>query len=130
MTPHLQAGRHPERPRHTFAASLAALVVYCGAVGAAPVPDIHYYTISVDYAMSRLWVEARFSPSDPNVCFQPAVAVGAVNPCNGRVVSRRPKAAFDTNGSGSSKPARNCQSSSAMQARYASIYAIYFLTPL
>lgn len=63
MTPHLQADRHPERPRHPFAASLAALVVYCGMVAAAPVPDIHYYTITIDYAMSRLWVEARFSPS-------------------------------------------------------------------
>jgi len=29
----------------------------------APVPDIHYYTIRVDHAMTRLWVEARFSPS-------------------------------------------------------------------
>ena len=49
--------------RQLFAVTLVALVVCCGTVGAAPVPDIHYYTVSVDYTMSRLWVEARFSPS-------------------------------------------------------------------
>jgi hypothetical protein len=35
-------------------------------------------------------------PSDPNVCFQPAVAVGAVNPCTGQVVSSRAVGAFET----------------------------------
>jgi len=63
VTPHLQADRNAERPCHAFAAALAVLVICCGAVGAAPVPDIHYYTIRVDHAMTRLWVEARFSPS-------------------------------------------------------------------
>jgi hypothetical protein len=49
--------------QRALAALLAALVMHCGTAVAAASPEIHYYTISVDYTLSRLWVEARFSPS-------------------------------------------------------------------
>ena len=67
MTSHLQSAPDPASFRQTFTASLAALLFYCGVAGAKPVPDIHYYTINVDYTMTRLWVEARFSPSVDSV---------------------------------------------------------------
>lgn len=38
-----------------------------GFAAAETLPDIHYYTISVDYTLSRLWAEARFSPSVDSV---------------------------------------------------------------
>ena len=37
-----------------------ALVFLFGGVGASAEPVTHRYTVSVDYSMSRLWVEARF----------------------------------------------------------------------
>jgi hypothetical protein len=57
MTPHFLT------VQRALAALLAALLIHCGSAIAAVSPDIHYYTISVDYTLSRLWVEARFSPS-------------------------------------------------------------------
>jgi hypothetical protein len=62
-SPLFQAASRPTRLRRTLATSLVALVLYCGSAGASPSPDIHYYTINVDYTLSRLWVEARFRPS-------------------------------------------------------------------
>lgn len=66
VTPHLQPALIPALLRQAFA-TLLVLVFGSGAAGAEPVPDIHYYTISVDYTMSRLWAEARFSPSVDSV---------------------------------------------------------------
>jgi hypothetical protein len=44
------------------------MLFLCSASRAAdPVPQIHEYTISVDYTMSRLWAEARFSESVESV---------------------------------------------------------------
>jgi hypothetical protein len=40
---------------------LAAAGLGCGSALAAP--DIHYYTVTVDYTLTRLWAEARFTPS-------------------------------------------------------------------
>jgi hypothetical protein len=37
--------------------------MYCGIGAAATNPDIHYYTITIDYTLTRLWAEARFRPS-------------------------------------------------------------------
>jgi hypothetical protein len=49
--------------RRAGAALLTVLFLIGGPVGAVPMPDIHYYTVTVDYSLSRLWVEARFRPS-------------------------------------------------------------------
>ncbi len=67
MTPHFQAVLRSARLRQGLAAALATFFFLCGPVNAAPSPDIHYYTISIDYTLSRLWVEARFTPSVDSV---------------------------------------------------------------
>ena len=41
-------------------APLLALISLLGSVSDAAEPVVHHYTVSIDYAMSRLWVEARF----------------------------------------------------------------------
>lgn len=51
----------PTLPRLTQAKRLLATVFLCGSVAATAAPVTHQYTVSIDYAMSRLWVEARFS---------------------------------------------------------------------
>lgn len=56
-----QAADRPARLSRAIAALLAAVGPVCGAAVASP--DVHHYTISVDYTLSRLWTEARFSPS-------------------------------------------------------------------
>ncbi len=63
VTPHSLAASRPAILRQAIAAALAAVLIHCGSAVAMPSPDIHYYTITVDYTLSRLWVEARFSPS-------------------------------------------------------------------
>ncbi len=67
VTPHLQASHRPARLRQALAAALATLIIHGGSTLAASSPDVHYYTISIDYTLSRLWVEARFSPSVDSV---------------------------------------------------------------
>jgi len=67
VIPHFQAAHRSARIRQALAVALAALLVHCGSAIAAPSPDVHYYTISIDYTLSRLWVEARFSPSVDSV---------------------------------------------------------------
>jgi hypothetical protein len=62
-TPHFQAADRSARIPRFLAAPLAVLLMLSGSVGAATNPDIHYYTITVDYTLTRLWVEARFRPS-------------------------------------------------------------------
>ncbi len=39
---------------------LLAPIFLLGSVSVSAEPIIHHYTVSIDYAMSRLWVEARF----------------------------------------------------------------------
>jgi len=39
----------------------------CGLSAASPNPDIHYYTITIDYTLTRLWAEVRFRPSVDSV---------------------------------------------------------------
>ena len=41
-------------------ARLLAPIFLLGSVSASAEPVVHHYTVSIDYAMSRLWVEARF----------------------------------------------------------------------
>ena len=53
----------PARRAYRFAPAMVAMLMYCGSAAAATGPDIHYYTITVDYTLSRLTVEARFKPS-------------------------------------------------------------------
>ena len=64
---HFSIAHRPDRLRQPLAAVLAALLIYCGSAVAASSPDVHYYTISIDYTLSRLWVEARFSPTVDSV---------------------------------------------------------------
>lgn len=45
----------------------AGLALAAGVAGAGQSPDVHQYTISVDYALSRLWVEARFASTIDSV---------------------------------------------------------------
>lgn len=63
MTPNFQAVLRSGRLLQSLTALLATLFIHCGSAVAAPSADVHYYTISVDYTLSRLWVEARFSAS-------------------------------------------------------------------
>jgi len=62
VTPHFDATHRPAGLRQASAAAFAALLIYCGSAAAAQSPEVHRYTISIDYTLSRLWVEARFSP--------------------------------------------------------------------
>jgi hypothetical protein len=63
VTPNFQAVLRSGRLLQSLTALLAALFVHCGIAIAAPPADVHFYTISIDYTLSRLWVEARFSTS-------------------------------------------------------------------
>jgi len=67
VTLHSQIAHRPARLHQPLAAALAALLIHCGSAVAASSPDVHYYTISIDYTLSRLWVEARFSPTVDSV---------------------------------------------------------------
>lgn len=67
VTPYFQAVLHRRRLRLTLTLLLAALCIRYGSAIAAPMPEIHFYTISIDYSLSRLWVEARFSSSVDSV---------------------------------------------------------------
>ncbi|MFQ5983770.1 MAG: hypothetical protein ACE5KS_10415, partial [Woeseiaceae bacterium] len=65
-TAHMQTENRHKRLRRLLLALQAAAVFFCGAAlaaGGTAAVDIHYYTVSIDYTMSRLWVEALFDPS-------------------------------------------------------------------
>lgn len=63
LTPHIRPANRWSRLNQALAAPLVALLMTWGSAAASSTPDIHYYTISIDYTLSRLWVEARFRPS-------------------------------------------------------------------
>ncbi len=67
VIPYIQTALRSAQLRRASASALAALLIYCGTTIAAPSPEIHYYTVSIDYTLSRLWVEARFHPSVDSV---------------------------------------------------------------
>ena len=67
VTLHKQATQHTGRLRQVLATLFAALFMHSGPAIAAKSPDVYYYTVSIDDTLSRLWVEARFTPSADTV---------------------------------------------------------------